>query len=323
MTEEEIQRLRQRLRDVAEKIRRYQGKSIGEQNTKATLIEPVLDVLGWEIHDFEQVHREYKAKPQDRPVDYALQILRKPRLFLEAKGLDENLADRKWVSQILGYATVAGVAWCVLTDGDQYRFYNATAAVDADDKLFCEVRISEAAEDDACRTLQLISRSNMEENLLDAYWNAHFVDRRVKAALRGLLDSRDKGLIRLLRRKTPELGPKEISDSLMRFDIHIDAPVAGWVPSKSRRASAGADRQPAPARKRRQQKGRTDFHVSLADVIGAGILSPPVKFFRRYKKTMLEATLLADGRVEFQGTVCTVVPRRLRESREVQSRVVQ
>jgi predicted type IV restriction endonuclease len=302
MTEQENQRLRQVLRDVAAKIRRYQGKSIGEQNTKASLIDPVLEALGWDIRDFDEVHREYKAKPQDRPVDYALKMLRQARLFLEAKGLDENLADRKWVSQILGYATVAGVAWCVLSDGDHYRFYNATAAVDAEDKLFCEVRISEASEDDACRILQLISRSNMEENLLDAYWNAHFVDRRVKEALRGLLDARDKSLIRLLRHKTPELSPKDISDSLMRFDIHIDAPAAGRVPARpARRTVSPTDAQPAPERKRRQQKGRTDLHVSLSDVIGAGLLSPPVKLFRRYKKTMLEATLLADGRVEFQG----------------------
>ena len=110
MTEQQNQRLRQVLRDVTAKIRRYQGKSIGEQNTKASLIDPVLEALGWDIRDFEEVHREYKAKPKDKPVDYALQMLRKPRLFLEAKGLGEDLSDRKWISQVLWYATVAGVA---------------------------------------------------------------------------------------------------------------------------------------------------------------------------------------------------------------------
>ncbi len=39
----------------------------------------------------------------------------------------------------------------------------------------------------------------MEENLIDAYWSAHFVDRRVKEALCALLDGRDKSLICLLR----------------------------------------------------------------------------------------------------------------------------
>ncbi len=189
MTESENQRLRETLQDVAAKVRRYQTKRIGEQNTKASLIEPVLEALGWDIRDFEEVHREYKAKPQDRPVDYALKLLRQARLFIEAKGLDENLADRKWISQILGYATVAGVAWCVLSDGDRYRFYNATAAVDAEEKLFCEVKL----------------------------------------------------------------------------------------------------------------RNQTNVRVSLSDVIGAGFLSPPLKLFRRYRKTMLEATLLLDGTAEFEG----------------------
>lgn len=52
-------------------------------------------------------------------MDYALKLLRRPRLFLEAKGLGEDMLDRKWIAQVLGYATVAGVEWCVLSDGDQ------------------------------------------------------------------------------------------------------------------------------------------------------------------------------------------------------------
>jgi Domain of unknown function (DUF4268)/Restriction Enzyme Adenine Methylase Associated len=39
----------------------------------------------------------------------------------------------------------------------------------------------------------------------------------------------------------------------------------------------------------------------LPKLIRAGVLIPPLKLFRRYKGKMLEATLLADGAVEFQG----------------------
>jgi hypothetical protein len=34
--------------------------------------------------------------------------MRNTRLLIEAKGLGEDLSDRKWVAQILGYATMAG-----------------------------------------------------------------------------------------------------------------------------------------------------------------------------------------------------------------------
>jgi hypothetical protein len=168
---------------LATRLQKYKGRAIGEQNTKASLIEPLLEALGWDTRDFDEVHREYKAKRADRPVDYALQLALKPLVFVEAKGLGENLSDRKWVSQILGYATVAGVTWCVLTDGDEYRFYNATAPVDADEKLFCRIRLSDGHHELAFETLRLISRANVESGSLASYWKAHFVDRHVHAAL--------------------------------------------------------------------------------------------------------------------------------------------
>jgi hypothetical protein len=97
------------IAQLAEKIQRYRDKVIGEQNTKASLIEPLLECLGWDIRDLDSVHREYRTKSRDNPVDYALKLLRRPRLFIEAKGLGEELSERKWISQVLGYATVAGV----------------------------------------------------------------------------------------------------------------------------------------------------------------------------------------------------------------------
>lgn len=127
--------LLQALERVAQKIQTYRDRNIGEQNTKASLIDPVLKALGWDTQNWEEVHREFKAKSPDKPVDYALKLQRVPRLLIEAKALGENLGDRKWIIQILGYATAVGVEWCILTDGDEYRIYNASAPVDAEEKI--------------------------------------------------------------------------------------------------------------------------------------------------------------------------------------------
>src|SRR5579859_2928291 len=91
---------------VGGRIAHYKGP-MGEQNTKAALIEPMLRVLGWDVEDPDEVHREYKQKSMDNPVDYALMLDGKPALFVEAKGLRENLDGRSWAGQILGYAAVA------------------------------------------------------------------------------------------------------------------------------------------------------------------------------------------------------------------------
>jgi predicted type IV restriction endonuclease len=296
MTEQQATRLQGAIREVVEKVRRFQDRNLGEQNTKASLIEPILEAPGWDIRDPDEVHHEFKPTTQDKPVDYCLTLLRKPRLLVEAKGLGEALTDRKWVGQILGYAAVAGVEWCVLTDGNEYRFYNATVALDAEDKLFYHVKLSEDDEEKAAGDLNLISRANMEENILEVLWNAHYVDRRVKHALLGMFEARDRGLIRLIRRKEPKLSPKEIVESLRRLDVRVESVTP--IPGSARHAIPTA---PAPRKKvrRRLKEGKVKYDVSLADIIAAALLSPPLRLFRKYKGKMMEATLLPDGAVEF------------------------
>ena len=100
--------LSQTLEEVRKRIGLYQGKSMGEQNTKTALIDPVLRALGWEIGNLEEVSQEYRRKPKDKPVDYGLFLLRTPKLFFEAKSFGQSLDDRKWANQIMGYAVVAG-----------------------------------------------------------------------------------------------------------------------------------------------------------------------------------------------------------------------
>jgi predicted type IV restriction endonuclease len=302
MTNTPNERLLQCISDAAGKVRKFRERGIGEQNTKASLVEPIIEALGWDIRDPDEVHREFRPTGKDSPVDYALKLLRKPRLFLEAKGLGEDLADRRWIAQVLGYAVVAGVEWCVLTDGDCFRFYNAAAAVDADQKLLCTIRLSDCDTATAAQTLLLISRRNMQDNLLDVLWSAHFVDRRVKEAVQSMFGSVDRALVRLIHRKTVRLTPKEIAESLRRLDIRIDIASPQLEPEKVAKQKAATK----PARRPRSAadgavKPKNTFGVKLSDLIAAGLLRPPLGLFRQYKGTRLEATLLPDGRVEFQG----------------------
>jgi hypothetical protein len=71
------------------------GENITEQDTKRILIEPVLSALGWSLDDLDDVRSEYRHKPQDNPVDYALFVFGKPCLFLEAKALSNSLDHHK------------------------------------------------------------------------------------------------------------------------------------------------------------------------------------------------------------------------------------
>lgn len=52
------------LAEVRRRIRRVGTRSMNEEKTKATLIEPVLRTLGWGVEDVDEVQREFKAQPR-------------------------------------------------------------------------------------------------------------------------------------------------------------------------------------------------------------------------------------------------------------------
>lgn len=290
------------VEQLRRKIARYGKGGINEQNTKSTLIQPLLRALGWDVEDMDDVHLEYKQKSKDKPVDYAMMLLRSPCLFLEAKALGESLDDRKCTNQIMGYAGVAGVQWVVLTDGDEYRIYNSHATVPVDEKLFRTVRLTDESTNPE-KTLWLLSKEQMKERQINRLWDAHFVDRQVEAALRQLIatdNEPDAGLVRLLRKRISHLKASEIRAGLRRLEVVIQCPLSEDLESTPSAAPAIKGRASKKQRKARSQP-KSHVGVSLLDLIKADLLSVPLPLFRKYKGKQLEATLTTNGLIEFQG----------------------
>jgi len=289
-----MESLRQALDEIRDRITRYQGRKLNEENTKATLIDPVLRALGWDLEDLEEVQHEFKIKRADKPVDYAFLIGRTPRLFVEAKALGHELTDWKWAKQIMGYAGVAGVPWVVLTNGDQYRIYNAHATVPVEKKLFRAFDIS-GGEPVAEETLALLSREELEGKRIDDLWQAHFVDQRVRGVIEDLFGpgAPDASLTNLVKKRAEGLSTKEVRASLTRVRIALDFPLESVIYKKTKRTKeriVGTGKVP----------GRVD--ASLADLIKAGIITPPLSLHKTYKGRKLAATIVQGGSVAFQGT---------------------
>ena len=74
MTDQENARLREVLKTIVPKILRDRDRRMSEEDTKIGLIDPVLEALGWNVRDWDEVHHEFRAKAGDNPVDYALKI---------------------------------------------------------------------------------------------------------------------------------------------------------------------------------------------------------------------------------------------------------
>jgi hypothetical protein len=152
-------------------------------------------------------------------------------------------------------------------------------------------------------TLELLSKEKMGDNLLNVLWKAHFIDRHVSQALGELLQNDDASLIRLIRKRTPELAPSEIRESLKRADIHIDFPV---VSVSSRSAAREVVDEAAPTtelveKEERQQKTINIPGVQIVDLIRTNLIQPPLKLEKQYKGRQLEAVIQQDGTTLFDG----------------------
>jgi hypothetical protein len=297
------------LATVRDRIAKYQRQSIGEQDTKAALIVPVLRALGWDTEDLEDVKLEYKRLSSDNPVDYALFLLREPRLFIEAKALGVHLDDHKWTSQILNYATVAGVEWVALTDGNEWRIYNSHATVPVEQKLFRVVRVADP-ESHPEGTLRLLAKAQMADHLIDVLWKSDFVDRQIRDALVGLFGPEpDPGLVRLIRARTGALSPAEVRSSLGRLRTTFDFPVAATPAVGSllpTREPKPVTSEPAPSAKPaagNMGEGTPWRRISLGQLIGAGLVRVPLEIEHHFRGAHLSARIEDADRIVFDGAM--------------------
>jgi len=240
-----------RIVQLADNIRRFRSegvdKTLSEQDTKAVLIEPLLELIGWDVHDPAQVTRE--DRPTERPVDYSLKIRRDPVVLVECKRLANRLDSSRDLEQALAYASAAGVRWCVLTNGCVFRIYNSLAPEVAQKKLLEEVNLAGVGQTDglspdrAVQSLELISPQSIETGRIDEAWEERYTGTKVREVVKELWSKPDPGLVNLVRQRMRERGrtlsKKETSRWLRALDVKVDARPAA-VPQGKR------ERKPAP-----------------------------------------------------------------------------
>ncbi len=129
-----------------------------ETRTRMALIDPLLQMLGWSVHDPDQVIGEYQLG--SGWADYAL--LKgdgKPMAVIEAKKLGTNLASHR--SQMVGYAVASGIEYAALTDGDNWEVYQVFEPVPLEDKCVLKVSISRDPASTSALRLLFLWRSNL------------------------------------------------------------------------------------------------------------------------------------------------------------------
>ena len=110
-----------------------------ETRTRMALVDPLLQVLGWDTADPSLVTPEYNVA--SRAADYALlQGDGRPAATIEAKKLGEPLEAHRM--QMLNYSNVAGVQYAGLTDGNRWELYEVFKQAPLDDRRILNVSIA-------------------------------------------------------------------------------------------------------------------------------------------------------------------------------------
>lgn len=123
---------KEKIKKLIEKYNKYMQedriKDFNESNIQHVFVEPLFKVLGWNFEDIDEVKTEENVP--SGVADYAFKINAVTRFFVETKAPQPKVIDKpKSVRQAVDYAHYGDVSWAILTDFEDFRFYDAEAKV--------------------------------------------------------------------------------------------------------------------------------------------------------------------------------------------------
>ena len=236
--------LRDRVKSVWLKVREHAKRSlnlhISEADTRAKFVDPLLAALAWD--EFEDTERERAIPHSGERVDYVLKIDGIDTVFIEAKPLGSPLIEKDIV-QVIQYASVAGVRWCLLTNGIQLKLYDQFNPEELTRKFVFEIDLVKPEEEDFGEifgALWLLSKEAIAQGELDFYAKSE----EIRGQITELSKNQNSPLIRFL-----EKGLKSrIRGVVSRQEIsHV---LSQMILAESGAPPTGAVTVPAPRRER-------------------------------------------------------------------------
>lgn len=205
------------------KLERHRKGDLKELPTRTIFIDPMLQALGWDVMDPDVVELEYPTI-DGKSVDYVLKLNGKPVLFIEAKPLNDPLMDVKSITQVVGYATNAGVEWCVLTNGVTYRIYHSTEKAEAPKKLLFTISIDPESNkgipiEQIANQLSYLSCDAMSKSALDGLGEEFFTTAKIRKALDKMFAEPPNAFVRLVRSTIGDdtIKPAQVKKALNRL----------------------------------------------------------------------------------------------------------
>ncbi|UCF91830.1 MAG: hypothetical protein JSW39_26765 [Desulfobacterales bacterium] len=134
--------------------------SLDEASTKQAVVLRMLSFLGWDIFNVEEVFPNYSV--DDLTVDYALRINNDNQVFIEVKGIQEELDNHQ--KNLLNFALLEGVELSVLTNGMIWWFYLSSTKGGWEQKRFHAINIMHDDPEEILPNLtDFLSRDNVSK----------------------------------------------------------------------------------------------------------------------------------------------------------------
>ena len=196
--------VKQRIEAVVEELRsRPNIQSFDEAATKQVVILRLLDALGWNQYDIDEVKPEYPVK--GGKVDYALRLDNSDKVFVEAKRAGEDLGGHQ--GQLLNYSFSEAVQLAVLTNGLAWWFYLPMQLVPWEERKFYAIDIlKQDVPDIANRLMDFLSRENVRsgaairnaKNVHDSLQSDKLIEETLPKAWASLISGPDDLLVDLI-----------------------------------------------------------------------------------------------------------------------------
>lgn len=187
-----------------------------EQNTRRKIIEPFLELLGWDMLT-KEVELEYPVTMGSgtKKVDYALMLEETPVVFVEAKGVDSTIAVTHR-DQLRSYLRQTGVNWGLLTNGKEFEVLKRKTEGNRPDEVSIgKFELEELPE--KSRVLQAISRESIDTGESEEIAKQIETSRRAANTLRQNKEQISSQITQLVTDEIGEAVSQTIEDGAKQF----------------------------------------------------------------------------------------------------------
>jgi len=228
------------LGTLRKKVSHPEIEHVTEAATKALLVEPLLHAMGFE--GLDDIEWEHHVKASGEHIDYVLRVAGNPTIAVEAKSFGTDLAD-KHAAQVVQYATVEGIEWCLLTNGREMRVFNCGLKGDLAAKHLIDLDLLAEPPADVLDVLTLFSKEGMANQAsLKGWMREAVLDRALRLAV---LDSHSATTMQLAETARDKTGLDLTSEDVSRWFAHILGPAPAPHLPKEKKEVKAIDSTPA------------------------------------------------------------------------------